>query len=263
MLSLWGMYQYDNTILDNMELPPGMETTVMINCLMEKAGDLWPYYQNPNFMRLYSNNWFHRKLYNFTLMYNALKIEYNPLHNYDRVEDSVTTPDITRIETPDITKIHKGDSTGTSSALAGETLDNHNTRTTSDVKNATTSSDDTITKAVSAFDVSTYSPREQTTTKASGSNHEDDTGSQTDIGGHTLDSHSSGSASSSDNATDTEQGTRTHTEQGTTTLHSTVKGNVGVTTSQQMLQSELDLRIYDLYETIAEMWIDAFIIMVY
>ena len=40
-------------------------------------------------------------------------------------------------------------------------------------------------------------------------------------------------------------------------------GNIGVTTSQQMLQSELDLATWNLYEHISDIFIDEFCILVY
>lgn len=263
MITLWGMYQWDNTILSNMQLPPGMDTKIMIDLLMERAGELPLYYQNPDIMRRYSDNWFTRKLYNFTLMYNALVTEYSPLHNYDRVEDSTTSPDITRVETPNITRTHKGDNSGISSTISHDTSNTTTSGSNSSIENGTGSQNGTVTQNVSAFDVATYSPREQTITDNTNGSHNDTTGTSSSIGKIENDGTLSGTASSTDNATDTESGTRTHTEQGQTTYHSEVRGNIGVTTSQQMLQSELDLRLYDLYEVIAQLWIDDFIVMVY
>lgn len=48
--------------------------------------------------------------------------------------------------------------------------------------------------------------------------------------------------------TETETGTRTHTETGTRTL--TRSGNIGVTTSQQMLESEIALWEWSFYENV-------------
>ena len=41
------------------------------------------------------------------------------------------------------------------------------------------------------------------------------------------------------------------------------KGNIGVTTSQMMLQSELDIARWNLYEHIADLFCQEFCIMVY
>lgn len=44
---------------------------------------------------------------------------------------------------------------------------------------------------------------------------------------------------------------------------SRIHGNIGVTTSQQMLQAELDLRLWNLYEHIADLFVVEFCIAVY
>ena len=40
-------------------------------------------------------------------------------------------------------------------------------------------------------------------------------------------------------------------------------GNIGVTTSQQMLEAELDIVTWNLYEHISDIFIDEFCILVY
>mgnify|MGYP002512423417 CR=1 FL=1 len=40
-------------------------------------------------------------------------------------------------------------------------------------------------------------------------------------------------------------------------------GNVGVTTSQQMLQAELDVRRFNIYEQIADLFVEHFCLLVY
>lgn len=59
---------------------------------------------------------------------------------------------------------------------------------------------------------------------------------------------STGSQTDTMNRTSTETGTETKKNTGTETL--TRSGNIGVTTSQQMLESELELRKYDFYQMI-------------
>ncbi len=58
---------------------------------------------------------------------------------------------------------------------------------------------------------------------------------------------------------DTENGT-----DGYTNIHKArLYGNIGVTTSQQMLQSELDIAAWNMYEHIADLFASEFCIMVY
>lgn len=92
---------------------------------------------------------------------------------------------------------------------------------------STGSTTDTLTKA--AFNSSGYEPYEKDT----GSTSTSDTGS-TSSDGEYEDEHTS---------------------------H--IHGNIGVTTSQQMLQSEIDLYRFNIYMAIADMFCDEFCIMVY
>lgn len=52
-------------------------------------------------------------------------------------------------------------------------------------------------------------------------------------------------------------------EHGTRTHEGRTHGNIGVTTNQQMINQELQLRMYDIYEVIAKKFEDDFLVQVY
>lgn len=250
-LTLWGMMQWDNTLFDNIVLPQGMTKQYLIDYIVQEAGDLYPYYQVPPMIKSLSESWFARKLDGFQKMYNALMSEYNPLENYDRYEEGSESPDIMRTETPNIT--HKRDGT--------TAMENHSSSTNDSVSNSNSSEssqdDNTNTHSVSAYDKSDYSPLSRDTSNGTGSKKITADGVvQTTNSDNT---HASGS----DTQTETETGTRTYKTAGTTAHKLRAHGNIGVTTSQQMLQSELELRLYDLYAVIGTLWIDDFIVTIY
>ena len=62
-------------------------------------------------------------------------------------------------------------------------------------------------------------------------------------------------------ATFSETGSNTGAKTVTHTAH--LYGNIGVTTSQQMLQSELDVARWNLYEQIADLFCEEMCIMIY
>lgn len=68
-------------------------------------------------------------------------------------------------------------------------------------------------------------------------------------------------ASASSN--DTSDGTTENTTHNENTHTSHIHGNIGLTTSQQMIEAEVKLRMYDLYEAIAKEFEDYFLIRVY
>lgn len=110
-----------------------------------------------------------------------------------------------------------------------DTLDSDGTSRTTGTNDTSTSG--TVTTDVSAYDSSTYQPKDKVT-----------------------------SSETIDNDT---------TENNTSTLDNTgvhagrIHGNIGVTTSQQMLEAELDLGYWNIYSRITDMFLKEFCIMIY
>lgn len=204
MISLFGFYQYDNTLFDGMILPDGLDAEILRDLIIEKSGMLYPFHQQPEFLKLNIAHWFSRKYSNLSRMVTALSSEYNPIENYDRKEDWTDTPNVSYIKT------------------GGHT--NH-------IKSESSSN---IDSNVSAFNSNEIVP---------------------DTSGNSGQKGESDETFTYEDESQKETGTRAHTGR----LH----GNIGVTTNQQMIQSELDLRIYDIYETLAKMFEKDFLIRVY
>ena len=86
-LTLIGMYEYDNTLFDNVILPDGYDKQTFIDSLLLEHGEKCVQYTDVNFMK-YSLGVVSRK-WNAELsrIYEALRAEYNPIWNYDRNEE--------------------------------------------------------------------------------------------------------------------------------------------------------------------------------
>ena len=110
-----------------------------------------------------------------------------------------------------------------------DTLDSDGTSRTTGTND--TSTNGTVTTDVSAYDSTGYQPKEKVTT-----------------------------AETIDNDT-TENNTSTLDNEGVHTGR--IHGNIGVTTSQQMLESELDLGYWNIYSRITDMFLKEFCIMIY
>lgn len=111
------------------------------------------------------------------------------------------------------------------------TRDSEGTSTSASGSTTGTNTSDENTK--SAFDSSTYQPNEKN------------------------EAESSTTASSNDSTT------VNNSEDGTFTHGGRIHGNIGVTTSQQMLISELDLGYWNVYQRITELFLHDFVIPVY
>lgn len=69
--------------------------------------------------------------------------------------------------------------------------------------------------------------------------------------------NSNGSGSTTENESGTNKRDLTHKRTGRT------HGNIGVTTSQQMIQSEREVAMFNIYDIIAESFVENFCLMVY
>lgn len=199
-MTLIGLYNWDNTIFDKLNVPADLNKTTLVNNILLRSGEFEVMYADPDCMKdaigMFSDTW----QPTFERWVKALAIEYNPLENYDRKEGWSDTR-------------NTSDSGTSSSSTSG-----------------TTSS--TTTNKVSAYDAGdALTTRDQAQTYGADG------------------SSSSGSSSSSSHEGAKHDG-RIH-------------GNIGVTTSQQMLISELDLGYWNIYEKITDLFLTNFVIPVY
>lgn len=211
-ITLNGMFLYDPTLFDGIVLPDGMSKELMIDQIIRQSGDLFPLYQVPEQVKKSITQWFTRRLPNFEKLWTGFTAEYNPIENYDRHEESTETPDITRVNT----------------------VDGNKTETPNITRSVQNSGEDksTNTADVAGFDSVGYAPNSKTISDGTSS--------------------TSGSETESGNRTYTDDTTTTDKETGTRKTESRIHGNIGVTTSAQMLEGELALRAsLDLYVVIA------------
>lgn len=288
-ITLNGWFQYDPTIFDGVVLPEDYDRDALLAEIMSRSGELYTYHQVPYVLKENIRLWFSRNFLNFDRMMAALMADYNPIENYDRHEDWTRTPDLTdeakhtgsdsvEASGTDSTEASGSDSTEASGSDT-DTLSGKDT-TTRGYNNyneaSTRTGDDTTERTVSAFDSGAYQPAEKTVeTFGSVKDSKDITGSyddSTDYG--KVDTMDYGRK---DETTYGRRDKTTYGRKDETTFNSTmtdrhtgfekytsrVHGNIGVTTSQQMIQSELELRKFDIYEEIAGRFEHEFLVQVY
>lgn len=233
--TLWGLYQYDPTIFENAPLPEGLDKQLVIDTIMDNSGDLYCFYQQPERFKLSITNWFRRHEHGFFRMLLALNKDYDPLENYDRMEDETTTPNLVKT-------LGGSDST----ALSGA-----DTSTASGEDVVTTDMSDTTetTGKVSAFDSADFE-------------NKDHTDSTTDTDG-TVKTGYGRADTTTYGRTDTTTYGRTEAQTGTEKRTLRAHGNIGTTQNSEMLRNELEIRKYDLYKTIAQMFEDDLLIQYY
>lgn len=263
-LTLYGMYSYLPSLFDTAPMPEGLDKQMMIAEIMSHSGDLYPYYQVPEILKANIGFWFTRRKYDFEQMFRALTAEYNPIENYNRYEDLKRQYE--NGGSDDTTRVYHGTDEGSTKrdeTRGSESTGNDSSTTTlgTQVKTDTT---DLSHNDVSAFNESTYTPRDKSdrTGTSTTANSGTDTVSTTS-GATTTDTlGATGSDSRKTDSTDD-----TITNYGATRdekENNHVHGNIGVTTNQQMIDAELEMRKkYDLYTVIASLFEREFVVQLY
>lgn len=259
-LTLAGMYRHDPTLFAGAVLPEKMSLPALIDKLIRDHGDLYPYHQNPIVLKSSIGFWFETRAYDFSQMYDALHAKYNPIENYDRTEgykDTLTHSGVDKVQQTLGTQVEtKHTGTETSASTGTDTQVESGTDTTTHAGTEGTE------LTVAAYDSDSYVPRENSTRTP------DLTDTRTPNLTHKrtpdlLDTRTPNLTDVSVNSgTDKGQTEYGHVE--TTEHHSRVHGNIGVTTNQQMIQAEVDMRAsYDLYAIIARLFEQEFLSQCY
>ena len=87
-MSLWGLYQVDPTILDGLIVPEGMDGENLRDNLLLETESMEILYPNTLFLKMAVTVWAAERLPVWEKLYATTVLEYNPIENYDRQEES-------------------------------------------------------------------------------------------------------------------------------------------------------------------------------
>ena len=202
-ISFLGLYNWDDTLFENLALPEGFtadDKNILINNLLMETAELEVIYSDPDFMKNAIEAWSGKEVLNWERLYKLMLMEYNPIENYNRVEDSDNQ--------------NRGATTHSGKDIAQG------------------SASDTITNHITSFDSNDLQTHDRS---------QDISGTTDEVRhGHVI--------------TDT---TGYH-------LHSQISGNIGVTTSQQMAEQEIDITPkLNIFDIIIKSFISRFCLLVY
>lgn len=267
-ITLFGIDSYfasmGQSVFDNLTLPAGITKDTLTDNIMLRGGEFEVQYADPDFIRSAIGAWSLKWQPTFKRWVDALAIEYNPLENYDRMED--WTDDTERSDATASESIHSRNLE--SSQVNSESAD----YSQSDARHSDSDSDVTTdrdkfnsppkhTVKRSAYDSNSYEPLSEETDSgkwvegtSSDSNESSATSSESKSSGSLVNSET-GSESTADNASSAMNNNAVHSGR--------IHGNIGVTTSQQMLMQELELGYWNIYEKITELFLQDFTIPVY
>lgn len=218
-MSLLGMYNYDNSILDLLALPEELDSNVVKDNLLMETAELELLYTNFGFMRQAIGSWSAKQLPIWNELYATTQYEYNPIWNKDGTIEETITRDLATTDDLTIT----------------DDLTDEQTR------NLAGTNDSTNTGYVYGFNSSTDAPADKSVV-------DQDT---TDTG----------------TVTDTHTGTRTHdrdtTDTGTITTTRTEQGNIGLTSTQELIRQQRDTVTFNIIDVIIKDFIDRFCLRIY
>lgn len=206
-------------------LPDALGIDELYNIMVQELGDMATLFSTPSEWISYVSVWSANRVNNWTMMLNALRAEYNPIHNYDMQEQMTNDQTVTQ---------HGKTTTRT------DNLSHAKTGTEGDSMTASETPGVTQTTESGRYGVNSTTdpvPVDRAVTSRSGQDSR------------------SGSSTRTYNTTDAETGTQTLADSGqdtqTRNYRLTRSGNIGVTTSQQLLEAEIALRVrYEIVDII-------------
>lgn len=202
MIDLITMYNYDNTIFDNLQLPSTMNKDDFVNNLLLETAELELMYSKPNFLKFAIGVWSKKELDIWEKLEATLHYDYDPISNTNRTETETITEEKTGKRNVD------GSSTDAGTA---------NTTTTNNYKRNENATDS---RSVSSYESDTLKTAEQNTNTINTDNTDTSTNESNSSGTSTL--------KQTENSEDT----------GTVTRELQTHGSIGVMTTQSLIEEE-------------------------
>ena len=312
-LSPLGLYNWDATIFDLMQIPEELDKDTLVDNLLAETAELEVLYPNPVVFKNLVGVWSAKQIDIWNRLYATTQYEYNPIENYNRYEtgsDSgtgrtthsgtdTTTESTAYGGTDGRTEaiMNGGTDTTTHSNTQGgtDTTTHSNTEGGSEgeatTSRITNSGSDTVTGSdekghwIAGFDstpsgqsdglVKQTRDEDDATTTTQYGKTENGTGNKTTTFGKTENGSDATAYGKTENVSEqrtygqtiSKTGGMTHGEQVATTnegeheLHA--HGNIGVTTTQQLIREQRDIDLFNLYDIIIEDFKMRFCILVY
>lgn len=222
-LSIMGMYDYDPTVFNGLSVPDGIEKDAVITEICLQCAELEVIYPEISTMKLAITVWSLSNQRTWEKLYNTMNLEYNPIWNVDA----------------DITEEHVNQ---------GETVEQvRDTESRDIVRNDSGSDNRTVnitdTESVQGFNSSSWAESKKNV-EAGTDNHALTNQSRID-----------------DDVTKT--GTRSNTSDNTSDVSIRRTGNIGVTTTQQMIAQERDIAEFSIINYITQSFKERFCLLIY
>ena len=88
-LSIWGLMDHDDTLFEDAVFPESIETDLLIYNICLECTELELLYPDWDFMKIAISEWSYKEFPTWERIAKLAELEYNPIENYDRLENSV------------------------------------------------------------------------------------------------------------------------------------------------------------------------------
>lgn len=266
-LSALALYNFDSHIFDDFSIPTGMDKPTLVDLLLTESADLTVIYPDPSLFKKIIKSWSTRKVPVWEKLYQTTQFVYNPLENYDRTES----------RTANI--VHSGtvENTGTQGITSENNTNTANTGTVSNVGTDTGTVANSgnvhnieldtgdITEAKTGYNSSSFQDTDKQTNNLTNESNRSDINTEV----RNLEINNTRTDNTEQNVNQTNQETRVDNLTETRNLSDThsefvkVNGNIGIRSSQELIQQERDIDTFDIYSVIIDDFIDYFCVGVY
>lgn len=234
-VSLLGMLNYDSTVLDSLTYPEGLDGDVLKDNLIAETAELELLYSSPYVLKSLIGIWSRKQNPVWEKLYATTQFEYDPIENYNRYEEVIEDTNGTK----SASEQHGG--TDSVASASGHTATDSGTDTTTGSRETDHS--------VAGFNTASAALQSKDEEMSSGSlTH----GKTTTEMGTTSDTTTYGKT-----ITDSAE------ETGSLERESHMHGNIGVTTTQQMIEQEREVDKFNIYDYIIQEFKQRFCLMVY
>ena len=94
-LSIIGLFNWDDSLFENLVLPGDVDQGLVIANILSECGELEIMYRDWEFMHNAIAYWSIKELPTWQHIYDMTQLEYNPIENYDRMEEELEQESLT------------------------------------------------------------------------------------------------------------------------------------------------------------------------
>lgn len=238
-LTTIGLYNYDNSLFEDLTFPEGINKDLAVNAILMRSGEFEVLYPDIDFMKIQIALWGQKHYRTFEKWIEGLSEDFNPIYNFDRYE-----------EYTDQEAKQNAETSSTNTTTATNTNDTINV-SRNDTENTSRNLSGSDENKVSAYDSATYQPKDKTES------------SETDQVARTEAETTGTMGTSSQQLAENTSGSNNSSENRSLNHTAHLYGNIGVTTSAALLEEFLRVQTWNIYEHIADLFVEEFCLMIY